>query len=1030
MKKKNLFNPICIMIWMLFWVFSSSLFAQNINVRGIVKDETGESLIGVAARVLGTTIGTVTDAEGSFNFTNIPQNSKVEFSYIGMKTEVIDINGRTNIEVILKEETELLDELVVVGYGTVRKKDLTGSVSSIKSEDIQKSPVTSIDQALQGKAAGVQVTQASSAPGGKVSIRILGGNYLSSSNEPLFVIDGFPISSGSSAGGRGIGQNPLASINSADIESMDILKDASATAIYGSRGANGVVLITTKKGSTGKPKISFDAYYGNQTLSKKLDMMNATEYGTLVNEARSNEGLGPIFPTANNSHYFPEISELGVGVDYQDMVFVNAPISNYNIGINGGTEAIKYSLGGGYFSQEGIIKNTDFNRASFRSNLGINILPNLNVNSNMTAIHSWANGTTSEGDGGSSGSIVWATVLMPPTVPIFDKDGDYTMTNPTPGGTPTQNPVAIANYYSDKQEINRFLGSIDANWEIVNHLTLKITFGADMSSSNRAFYWPKETYMGASSNGDAGQRNVRETSYLNENTLSYNNVFGDHSISGVIGYTWQTFNNKNFSAGASDFTTDLYGAENLGGGTTYSPPGSYQDQSQLASYLGRLNYIYKDRYLFTFTGRADGSSRFGVNNKWAFFPSAAFAWRLSEETFMKEVDWLTNLKLRASYGKTGNQNIGNYLSQAILGNMNYPIGNELTSGLGPNNIPNPDLKWETTATTDFGVDFGLFNNRLTFVADYYHKKTTDLLWNLSIPSSSGFTNIFKNIGSLENKGLELALGADIFTTDFKWNTQINWSQNRNKVLDIPGYSPTTQGSISGHLKVSGSWLEPGLPVGVWNMLKYDGVFQDQAQLDKGPKSSNNDRLGDMRFVDKNGDGKINYSDDRMIVGDPNPKFIYGWTNNFSFKGVDLSVYIQGSEGNDILNVQRAETNVSGPWGNQRKQILDRWTPTHTNTDVPRARVTVNPLLLQSDWLIEDGSYLRFKTISLGYTFKNIKSISSARIYVTGQNLITITDYSGFDPEVNSPGNSNLQLGVDYNAYPASKAVLFGVNLSF
>lgn len=451
-------------------------------------------------------------------------------------------------------------------------------------------------------------------------------------------------------------------------------------------------------------------------------------------------------------------------------------------------------------------------------------------------------------------------------------------------------------------------------------------------------------------------------------------MFGDHSVSGVLGYTWQTFNYKNFNAGSSDFTSDLFGANNLGAGTTYSSPGSFQNQSQLASYLGRINYIFRDRYLLTLTGRADGSSRFGDNNKWAFFPSAALAWRLSEEYFMEDFDWLSNLKLRLSYGKTGNQNIGNYLSQAMLGTMNYPIGNELTSGIGPNNIPNPNLKWETTGTTDIGIDFGLFNNRLTIVADYYYKKTTDLLWNLSIPSSSGFTSIFKNIGSLENKGVELAIGADVFTGEFKWNTQVNWSRNRNKVLEIPGYSPSTQGSLSGHLKVSGSWLEPGLPVGVWNMLKYDGVFQDQAQLDKGPKSSNNDRLGDMRFVDKNGDGKINYSEDRMIVGDPNPKFIYGWTNNFSFKGFDLSVYIQGSEGNDILNVQRAETNVSGPWGNQRREILNRWTPTNTNTDVPRARVTVNPLLLQSDWLVEDGSYLRFKTINLGYTFRTIKGI--------------------------------------------------------
>jgi len=520
------------------------------------------------------------------------------------------------------------------------------------------------------------------------------------------------------------------------------------------------------------------------------------------------------------------------------------------------------------------------------------------------------------------------------------------------------------------------------------------------------------------------------SSYLNENTLTYNKVIGDHSFNGMAGYTWQIFHSSNFRSSARDFTSDLYEADNLGAGTNFPAPESYRRQSRLASYLGRINYIYKDRYLITLTGRADGSSKFGENNKWAFFPSLALAWRVSEEEFMKDIPVISNLKIRGSYGKTGNQNIDDYRSLAMLRTQNYTLGGVLVSGVGPGNIPNPNLKWETTATTDIGLDLGLFNNRLSIVFDYYYKKTTDLLWNISTPSTSGFSSIFKNIGSLENKGVELAIGADIFTSDFKWNTQLNWSRNRNKVLEIPGYTPSTQGSLSGHLKVNGSWLEPGMPVGVWNLLNHDGVFQTQEQLDAGPRSSNKDKLGDARFFDKSGDGFINYSDDRMIVGDPNPDFIYGWTNNFSFKGFDLSIYIQGSYGNDIINLQRAETNVSGPWGNQRREILDRWTPTHTNSNIPRARVTVDPLLVQSDWLIEDGSYMRVKTMTLGYTFNKIKFMNSLRLYVTGQNLFTLTDYSGYDPEVNAQGNSNLQLGVDYNSYPSAKAFLFGINVTF
>lgn len=1000
------------------------------TITGIVKDDKGIEIIGANVLVKGTTIGSITDVDGKFSL-EAPPNSILQVSYIGYIAKEISIGNQTSLNITLVEDLQALDEVVVVGYGTMRKRDLTGSVSSIKSEDIQRSPVTSFDQAIQGKVAGVQVSQASSAPGGRVAIRVRGGNSLSSSNEPLYVVDGFPVSAGNSVGGNGTAQNPLATLNTSDIASIEILKDASATAIYGARGANGVVLITTKRGNIGKPQVTLDAYYGVQKVANKLDMMNAREYAILVNEANINDGKDPVFPNANNPYYFPEISSMGEGVDYQDAVFNSAPVQSYNIGITGGNEGVRYSIGGSYFGQDGIIKNSDFNRASFRSNLDLKILSNLTVNANVSASHTWANGMPSEGDGGGgTGGVVHGAILMPASVPVFDEEGNYTMTNPTPGATPSNNPIATVNHYTDKHEIDRFLGSVDLNWEIIDNLTLKVTFGSDMSTANRAFYWPKETHRGFTKGGEAYQGYRKDASYLNENILTYSNVFGDHSVNAVVGYTWQIFHYKAFNAGSSNYPTDLYQANNLGSGTNYAQPGSSRTQNQLASYLGRLNYIYKDRYLFTFTARADGSSKFGENNKWAFFPSFAVAWRASEEEFLKDLDWMSNLKLRFSYGKTGNQNIANYKSLAMLGTMNYPLGGELNAGVGPNNIPNPDLKWETTATTDVGLDIGLFNNRLSFVIDYYYKKTTDLLWNISTPSTSGFTSIFKNIGSLENKGIELSLGADVITGEFKWNTQMNWSKNRNKVLEIPGYTPSVQGTLSGHLKVNGSWLEPGLPVGVWNLLKYDGVFQDQAQLDAGPRSSNSDQLGDARFVDKNGDGKINYTDDRMIVGDPNPDFIYGWTNNFSFKGFDFSIYIQGSHGNDILNVQRAETNISGPWGNQRREILDRWTPTNTNTHIPRARVTVDPLLLQSDWLIEDGSYLRVKTMTLGYTFNKIKFMNSLRVYVTGQNLFTITDYSGFDPEVNSQGNSNLQLGVDYNSYPSAKAVLFGVNVAF
>ena len=998
---------------------------------GKVADEKGEGLPGVNIVVKGTSKGATTNTSGEYQLDITDQGTILVFSFVGYLTQEIEAGNRTTLDVTLKVDDKALEEVVVVGYGTQKKSDLTGAISSIKAEDLKRLPTTSFDQAIQGRAAGVQVTQGSSAPGGRVSIRIRGGNSLSSGNEPLYVIDGYPITAGGTAGGNGAGQNPLASINPSDIASMEILKDASATAIYGSRGANGVVLVTTKRGKAGKTSVTYDGYYGVQKVIKKLDMMNAREFADMVNEARANDGVAtPAYPNSADLYNFPDPSTLGKGVDYQDEIFRSAAIQNHTLSISGGNDNTKIAVSGSYFDQKGVLIGSDFKRASIRANIDTKLSKNIMFSTNLTASKVWGNNGRSEGDGGGNGNTVNAALIMPPTVPIFQKDGTYTRLNPTPGGSTVHNPVPIVKFNKDFQNIDRVLGTMAFTWNIIADLSLKVSVGTDMSNANRETYEPRETVNGYNANGRASQSNRRSMSYLNENILSYNKTFNKHQFNVVAGYTRQMDRDQQFRAYSSNFLTDLYGADNLGAGAAFTSPDSYKNQSQLVSYLGRINYTFNNKYLLSLTGRSDGSSKFGDNNKWAFFPSVAVGYKLSEESFMQSIEAVSNLKVRASYGKTGNQNIANYRSLARLGVYNYDLSGALVSGLSPGNIANPDLRWETTATTDFGIDLDLFGNRLNFVADYYYKKTTDLLWNVSIPQTSGFASIFKNVGSLQNKGLELSLGGAIFEKDFKWNSQINWSLNRNKVLDIPGYTPSTQEEISGHLKINGSWLEPGLPVGVWNLLKYDGVFQNQEQFDKGPRSAANDKLGDARFIDRNGNGSINLAEDRMIVGDPNPDFIYGWSNNFSYKGFDLSVYMQGTYGNDILNVQRAESNVSGPWGNQRKEIVDRWTPTNTTSNIPRARVTVNPLLLQSSWLIEDGSFLRVKTASLGYTFRPTKGISSCRVYVTGQNLLTFTKYSGFDPEVNSSGNTNLQLGVDYNAYPAARTFLVGVNVGF
>lgn len=1004
------------------------------KITGMVKDgATGEPIIGANVIVKGTSIGNITDTKGQFELENVSNDAIIQISYIGYKSQEVAVKNKRVITVSLMENTEDLEEVVVVGYGVMRKSDLTGSVGSVKSDMIKKQAVSSFDQGLQGKVAGVQVIAASGSPGGVVDIRIRGGNSLTSGNQPLYVIDGYPVTAGGSAGGSGAGQNPLATLNPGDIESMEILKDASATSIYGSRGANGVILITTKRGKQGKTTVTYDGYVGFQQVAKRLDMMNAREWATLANEGAATDGRPAYYPNPSNPALYPAIDQLGEGTDWQDQIFRTAPIHSHNISVNGGSENTKFSVVASYFSQDGVVKNQDFNRFSFRNNIDTKISKVVSLSTNFTVSRVFANIGRENGDGGGNTSVINAALVMPPTVPIYDpQTGEYIRMNYLTGSSAVPNPVPYVNHLKDKGTIDRILASADLTFNIIDGLTLKVSGGADMSSALREVYEPKETNTGYNANGIAQQQNRRSNSYSNENVLTYIKKLNEHSLNVMLGTSLLYDESKTSSMTARDFISDIYEYNNLDAGAQWDKPSTGRSKSTLLSAFGRINYVWKDRYLFTLTGRADGSSKFGANNKWAFFPSVAAAWRVSQESFMKNIAWISNLKIRGSWGVTGNQNIASYSSQEKMNTYVYPIGGTTRVGIGAGNMPNPDLKWETTAITDIGVDFGVLDNRINFTADYYYKKTTDLLWNISVPLTTGFGSVLKNIGSLENKGLELSISADISDGPFKWNTMLNWSTNKNKVLDIPGYIPTQQGTISGHLKVNGSWLEPGLPVGVWNLLKTTGVMRTEQEWKDAPRvaDSSFDNVGDMGFYDKSGDGKISFGEDRMIVGDPNPDFIFGWTNNFTYKDFDLSIYINGSVGNDIYNVLRAETNISSTWGNQRKELLDRWTPTNPNGKYPRAHVLVNQNMLQSDFLIEDGSYLRVQNVTLGYNVPKVAFLRSLRVYVTAQNLFTITGYSGYNPEVNSQGQSNLQMGVDYNAYPTARSFVFGVNIGF
>ncbi len=1029
---------------------SSSRQDNEHRVSGVVKDEKGEPIIGANVIEKGTTNGMITDADGKFVIW-LPVKSVLQISYIGYVSQEIRVTNKNTLDVIMKEDTKILDEVVVVGYGTMKKSDLTGSISSIKAEELEKMPMTSLDQGIQGRAAGVQVTSSNGAPGGVVSIHIRGGNSLKSSNEPLYVIDGFPVSGGEAAGGysSSLATNPLATINPSDIESIEILKDASSASIYGSRGSNGVILITTKRGKAGKPKVTYDGYVGVQNIANKLDMMTAEEYATFANEAATNSGSAIIYGGSDSQWKAPSEYHNG-GIDWQDMIFRSAMMHNHQISIVGGaSDKTTFAVSGNYYGQDGIIINSDLKRGSLRSNIDSQVSSWIKMGLSFTATRTKTNYTTSEGDGGgSSAGVVNGALSYVPTMPMYNNDGSYTTLSTAPNTLSIGNPYATALLTKDLSSIDRVLANAYVKFDFGRYLkglAFEIKGGTDYSDALREGYRPSTTYAGQSTGGSASKATRSFVSYLNENLLTYQNQFGKHKVDFVGGLTLQSFLTKTTQSQASGFLNDLLEDNNMESASNTPTTSSGKSKSTQASWLGRINYNYAERYLLTLTARADGSSKFGKNNKWGFFPSIAGAWRISEESFMQKQKTLSNLKLRASYGLTGNQDISSYSSIASLNTYNYTIGDAKSIGFAPSKIPNYDLKWETTSTIDVGADFGFLKNRLNLTIDYYYKRTWNMLMDATIPSTSGFGSILSNVGKMQNKGLEVSLSYDLISSSkkdgFNWNTSLMYASNRNKVLDLAGTTPGYTATLSSHQKISGSWLEEGYPVGIWYDYAYDGVYQIQDQLDetivnsagesvlKYPKAQKSDGLGSPKFKDVNQDGKIT-SDDRMVIGDPNPDFIFSWTNNFTYKNFDLSIFLNGSYGNDIINLQRGEIATCTTQANQRRAILDHWSTSNPTSNTPKATLTIHPYLLQSDYLIEDGSYVRLKNITLGYRFNLHKVIESVRVYASAQNLFTITGYSGFDPEVNSQGQSNLQLGVDWNAYPSSRSYLFGINLVF
>jgi TonB-linked SusC/RagA family outer membrane protein len=979
--------------FILLCLIVSYAFAQNeIPISGAVKDQKGLPLPGVSVRIKNSTNGTTSNVDGMYQI-KAPQNGILVISYLGFSTQEVPINGKSKIDITLIEDIAKLDEVVVIGYGTVKRKNLNYATSEVSAKSIEDRPITNLQQAIQGRAAGVTVIQPSGKPGGALSLRVRGYGSLNGSNDPLYVIDGVQLLSNDG-------------INPNDIENITILKDAAATAIYGANGANGVVLITTKSGSANKTQISFESYYGFQNVTKKLSVLGAKDFAKLINEERTNVGQQPFIADINNLQY---------NTNWQNEIYRQGAQQNYQLSATGGSEKYKYYLSGGWNAEDGTLAPASFGRYSIRFNQTANLYPKLKIGSNF-AVSRINSVDVADNNRVNQAGVVLSALSTPPTIPIQNADGTYPQ-NPYQA---LENPVAITRGADNTSFTNKILGNVFAEYQLPADLKIRSTFGVE-ANDHRAdsFIDPFTTGNGRALKGFASAGSDNEIIWQNENILSYNHVFNKkHSIDAIGGVTFRKSNYTGTFLSGKNFANSAI--KTVNGASQKLDASSNNSSWAYLSYLARVIYTYNDKYTVTGSLRADGSSRFGPNQKYGYFPAASVGWLVSEEDFLKNVTWLSSLKLRYGIGSNGNSaGIGDfsYLARYTVG-YNYPIGNNTQPGTITTSIANNDLKWEVNTTNNLGLDISLLNNRISFSADAYYRKTTDALVNRPLPSQTGYSSITQNVGSLENKGLEFNLNTINYAhKNFTWQTDVVFSLNRNKVLNIVG-----QKIMSGGVGDNGSVTitEEGMPVSSFYGYISQGV--DPA-------------TGNIIYKDLNKDGIITDAD-RTIIGNPNPKFQGGITNRFSAFGFDLSFLFEGVYGNDVYNASRIETEgMSGP-KNASSTVLNRWTTPGQITDIPRAAFgdPNKNSLRNSTRFIEDGSFLKLRDLTFGYNLSNVLKkqsvLKSARIYMSGRNLLTVSNYKGYDPEVSRNGGNPFQLGIDYGTYPQVKTLVFGINAKF
>lgn len=1000
-----------IILFALGMIYSYSVFAQQ-TLKGTVKSkEDHQPLVGVSIIIKGTIVGAISGADGNFSL-NVNPKDVLSVSYIGYKTQEIAVNNRTTVDILLEEDALLMDEVVVVGYGYQKKSDITGSVSSVKPANLQNTAITRIDEALQGQVAGVEVVNNDASPNASVAIRIRGVNSINARSNPLVIIDGMQ-------GGS------MSSVHPNDIGSIEILKDASATAIYGSRGAGGVILITTKKGVNKKPAITYNVFGSMQQIGRKMDLMNASEYSQYINENRRVRGLNKIFD-ADQFAYFQNNS-----TDWQDEIFRTGYTQNHHLSISGKSERIAYTIAGDYFDSKGSIITSKYQKASLRSNLSIDLHEKIKLNLN-TCFDSSKDSPVILNSRAEYGSPVYAALNFAPTRPIYESDGKYSQPGGGYGSNTEYNPVALA---KEQTNLNRENSTI-INPEIVIQLFKNLRFQSSLyySSGNGEYdwYYTEKVLNGDESTRSASIGNGRWSSFQNTNMLTFEDLFAEkHRLAITAVLEQQKSESNSNSAGANGFFTNEKLWYNLSLGKETYMPSSYKKEQALLSYMGRVSYTFSDKYSATLTMRADGASVFAKNNKWGYFPSAGLAWNISNEKFMEQYDKINNLKLRLSYGVVGNQAIGPYQSLDMLSTGAYYSfdGEKVSPGVAlSTSAGNSDLKWETTRQWNGGIDLSMFKGRLSFTADIYRKITSDLLFEKQLKLASGQSTQLTNVGKIQNQGIELLIGGiPVLKKDFEWNTNVTYAANRSKVLSLnEGVSEMILGGGGMPGFSEAVWLEVGQPIGLVKGFRYDGVWKSDEKILAGAYGVN---AGSPKYYDKNNDGKIT-SDDRVTIAKTLPDFTCGWSNSLKYKDFTLHLLFVGVYDNDVINLGRYM--IEGDNDGTGRNLLNRWTPENENTNIPGHDILGNQRN-SSQW-VEDGSYFRLKTLTFGYNLSSKLTkklgVDQIRVYVTGSNLFTITNYTGYDPESNNAGGYAPFTGFDVASYPSQRKYSLGLDITF